>query len=80
MFEIYAYEFYDLNNAKEYYSRVWGHTSEDTYDFNFSGSMFRAQFIARNDNNVYRIEASSISDYIAIVKYLNTIFPIIICE
>lgn len=80
-FEIYAYEFKSVDDAKKYYSKVWGHTSEKEYDYNMAGgSFFTSELIVRNSVNVYRIEAGNAFAYTDIMQYLNSIFTVQVSE
>ena len=80
-FKIYAYEFENIDDAKEYYSMIWGHTSEKEVDYNMSGSsFFTSKLIVRNGVNVYRVEAGNAFAYTDIMHHLNSVFTVQIRE
>ena len=80
-FKIYAYQFEDIDDAKEYYSTVVGGKKSDReYDCYASSNMFSSGVVVRNGNNAYRLEAGWVFDYIDIMRYLNSIFTVQIME
>lgn len=80
IFEIYAYEFDNQEDAMQYYFKVKGRTSEQEISYHGRTNMFSSDLIVRNDKNVYRIEAGNTFEYIDIQRYLNSIFTVKITE
>lgn len=79
-FTIYAYQFENVETAKEYYSLIEGKTADGDIDYDGHSNLFSSNLIVRYKTNVYRIEAGGTRDYVEIMKYLNSIFTVTIRE
>ena len=75
-FKIYAYEFYNENDARQYFINVKGSTADGNKDYLSSSNSFSSQLTARYNNNVYRIETGNANNHIKVIKLINSIFPI----
>ena len=79
-FTIYAYQFKNVETAREYYSLIEGKTVDGDVDYEGNSNLFASNLIARYKTNVYRIETTGTRDYVEIMKYLNSIFTVTIRE
>ena len=79
-FTIYAYQFENVETAKEYYSLIEGKTADGDIDYDGHSNFFSSNLIARYKTNVYRIKAGGTREYVDIMKYLNSIFAVTIRE
>lgn len=79
-FTLFAYEFQSVEMAKKYFSRIEGNTVDGDIDYKSNSSLFSSNLIARYITNVYRIETDGTRDYVEIMKYINSVFTVIIRE
>lgn len=89
-FEIYAYEFETVEDAKKYMELARGFSEQDDKEYGLYGKTGITKkktfghsdtLLARDKCNLYRVEfVGSTSEFIEIQKYLNSIFNVVVCE
>lgn len=77
-FEIYAYEFYSIDDAKAYYGKARGSQPDEDHSWYFSGSL-NSEGAVFNGKNVYRMRCKT-GDLAEINNYLSTKFSIIMID
>lgn len=89
-FEIYAYEFETVEDAKKYMELARGFSEQDDKEYGLYGKTGITKkktfghsdtLLARDKCNLYRVEfIGSTSEFIEIQKYLNSIFNVVVCD
>lgn len=80
-YKVYAYEFSDLEFAREYFYKCTGKKTDAKANYSMTTNyLFSSDYIAYYENFLYRIEGGNYKAFSETVNFINNSFPIDLSE
>ena len=74
---VYAYVFYDIEDAKQYFKNATGKTSNEKWNFSSSSNIiFASNYISFYENCVFRIEGKNYFEFQKMLNFIAEIAPL----